>query len=193
MNTILHIDASSRSGESVSRKLSQAIVKNLSTEGTKVQYRDVSADLPFVDEEMIGAYYTPKDERSDEQNQAIELSDKIVNELKASDAIVIGAPMYNFGPPASLKAWADLAARVGETFMYTENGPVGLLENKKAYIAIATGGAGVNSPVDFLTPWLTQFLGFLGVTQVEVIEAEALNRKGPEAVQEAMSRIEELS
>jgi len=109
MNTILHIDASSRSGESVSRKLSQAIVKNLSTEGTKVQYRDVSADLPFVDEEMIGAYYTPKDERSDEQNQAIELSDKIVNELKASDAIVIGAPMYNFGPPASLKAWADLA------------------------------------------------------------------------------------
>jgi len=193
MNNILHIDASSQLNESVSRKLSRAIVEKLSTEDTEVKYRDVSSDLPFIDEKMIGAYYTAKDQRSDEQNKSIELSDQIVDELKASDAVVIGLPMYNFGPPASLKAWADLAARVGETFKYTDNGPVGLLEDKKAYIAIATGGAEINSKVDFLTPWLKHFLGFLGIDDVEIVKAEALNRKGPDAISDALSRAEKIS
>jgi len=190
---ILHIDASSRSSDSVSRKLSQAIVEQLSSGDTELNYRDVSSGLPYVDEAMIGAYYTPKDQRSDEQNKLIELSDQIVSELMTSNTIVIGVPMYNFGPPASLKAWADLAARVGETFKYTDTGPVGLLENKKAYISIATGGAEINSPVDFLTPWLKQFLGFIGIDNIEIIKAEALNRKGPDAVNDVLSEIEKIS
>ncbi len=193
MKNILHIDASGRSAASVSRKLSSAIVNHLSKDQGKVVYRDVSGDLPFVGETMINAYYTPKDERTSEQNHAIVLSDEIVYELKQCDILVLGTPMYNFGPPASLKAWADLVARVGETFRYTENGPLGLLENKKAYVAVATGGAAIDSEVDYLTPWLRHFLGFLGIDAVQVIEAEALNRVGPVAVANAFSEITRLA
>lgn len=192
MKNILHIDASSRSNDSVSRKLSHAIIDKLSDDQSKTLYRDVSSGLPFVDETMINAYYTPKDQRTAEQNQAIALSDQIVNELSQSDIIVLGTPMYNFGPPASLKAWADLAARVGETFKYTENGPVGLLEGKKAYIAVATGGAAIDSPVDFLTPWLRLFFGFIGIDDVEVIKAEALNKAGQDAIDNSILEIGEL-
>jgi len=193
MNNILHIDASSRLSESVSRRLSRVIVEKLRSDNTEVTYRDVHSGLPFVDEEMIGAYYTAKDQRSDQQNRAIELSDQIVDELVDNDTIVIGAPMYNFGPPASLKAWADLAARVGDTFRYTDNGPEGLLKNKKAYLVIATGGAEINSEVDFVTPWLKHFLGFLGIDNVETVKADALNRKGPDGVRDALAKIEKLS
>jgi FMN-dependent NADH-azoreductase len=104
------------------------------------------------------------------------LSDKIVSELKYNDVLVIGVPIYNFSMPASLKAWADLAARLGETFRYTETGPVGLLENKKAYVVIASGGTIVDSEIDILTPWLRHFLGFIGIKDVTIIGADVLNQ-----------------
>jgi FMN-dependent NADH-azoreductase len=194
MTTILHIDASSQSApNSISRKLSNSLVERLSDENTSVIYRDVSQGLPFVSEFMIGAYFTPAEDRSDEQNQAIALSNEIVAEIAASDIVVLGAPMYNFSAPATLKAWADLVARVGVTFQYTENGPVGLLENKKAYVAVATGGVPIDSPVDFLTPWLRQFLGFLGIADVEIIGAEALTSNAEAAVQGAEDAIKNLT
>jgi len=152
MNQILHIDASGRETSSVSRKLSNQIIQKISDDKSTVSYRDVSQGLPFVDEMMIGAYYTQKTERSEQQNQAIVISDAIVEELMAADTVVIGMPIYNFSMPAGFKAWSDLAARVGETFKYTENGPVGLLEGKKAYIAVVSGGTKVGSEIDFLTP-----------------------------------------
>jgi FMN-dependent NADH-azoreductase len=189
MNNILHIDASGRGQASVSRKLSQALIEMLDDGHSTVSYRDVSQGLPFIDEMMIGAYFTPEADRSDQQNHSIALSNTIVDELVASDIVVVGTPMYNFSAPAGLKAWADLAARVGETFQYSENGPVGLLKNKKAYVVVATGGSEIDSEIDFLTPWLRHFLGFIGISDVEFIKAEALNRNGDDAIQSAISSI----
>jgi FMN-dependent NADH-azoreductase len=189
MNNILHIDASGRGKPSVSRQLSNEIVQKISSDQTNVTYRDVSQGLSFVDETMIGAYYTHKAERSDEQHQAIALSDTIVGELMDADTVVIGMPIYNFSMPAGFKTWSDLAARVGETFTYTENGPVGLLEGKKAYVAVASGGTKVGSEIDFLTPWLRHFLGFIGISDVEIVQAEAINRNGDKAVEEARASI----
>jgi len=182
MNNILHIDASGRKTSSVTRKLSNDIIQKISNDQSTVTYRDVSQGLPFVDEMMIGAYYTQKAERSDQQNQAIVISDAIVEELVAADTVVIGIPIYNFSMPAGFKAWSDLAARVGETFKYTENGPVGLLEGKKAYIVVASGGTKVGSEIDFLTPWLHHYLGFIGIHDVNIIQAEALNQNGDKTI-----------
>jgi FMN-dependent NADH-azoreductase len=189
MNHILHIDASGRGKPSVSRQLSNEIVQKISDDQTRVTYRDVSQGLSFVDDLMIGSYYTRKTERNEEQHKAIALSDTIVDELMAADTVVIGMPIYNFSMPAGFKTWSDLAARVGETFKYTENGPVGLLEGKKAYVAVATGGTKVGSEIDFLTPWLRHFLGFIGIDDVEIVQAEAINRNGDKAVEEARASI----
>jgi FMN-dependent NADH-azoreductase len=98
-------------------------------------------------------------------------------------------PVYNFSMPAGFKAWSDLAARVGETFQYAENGPVGLLAGKKAYVAVTSGGTEVGSEIDFLTPWLRHFLGFIGIDDVEIVQAEAINRNGDKAVEEARASI----
>ena len=173
---IMHIDASARKGDSVSRKLSAQLVGRLAGNNDQVTYRDVSEGLPFIDEAKIAAYFTAPGERTDEHRMAVALSDTIVSELKNNDILVIGVPIYNFSMPASLKAWADLAARVGETFRYTATGPEGLLENKKAYVVIASGGTRVDSQIDFLTPWLRHFLGFIGIRDVTVISADALNQ-----------------
>ena len=189
MNNILHIDASGRGKPSISRQLSNEIVQKISSDQTNVTYRDVSQGLSFVDETMIGAYYTHKAERSDEQHQAIALSDTIVGELMEADTVVIGMPIYNFSMPAGFKTWSDLAARVGETFTYTENGPVGLLKGKRAYVAVASGGTKVGSEIDFLTPWLRHFLSFIGIDDVEIVQAEAINRNGDKAVEEARASI----
>ncbi len=189
MNNILHIDASGRGTPSVSRQLSHEIVQKISNDESRVTYRDVSQGLSFVDEQMIGAYYTQKADRSEAQNESIALSDAIVEELKAADTVVIGMPIYNFSMPAGFKTWSDLAARVGETFNYTENGPKGLLDGKKAYVAVASGGTQVGSEIDFLTPWLRHFLGFIGITNVEIVQAEAINRDGEKAVDDARASI----
>ena len=173
---VLHIDASARKGDSVTRKLSAQLVGRLAGNNAQVTYRDLSEGLPFVDETKVAAYFTAPEARTDEQREAIALSETIVSELKDNDVLVLGVPVYNFTMPASFKAWADLAARVGETFRYTANGPVGLLENKKAYVVIASGGTTIDSPIDFLTPWLRHFLGFMGIQNVTFISAEALNQ-----------------
>jgi FMN-dependent NADH-azoreductase len=189
MKNILHIDASGRKTPSTSRTLSNELVQKISNDESTVVYRDVSQGLPFLNELMIGAYYTPSDKRSNEQHQAIEISNTIIEELKSADAIVIGVPIYNFSMPAGFKAWSDLAARVGETFKYSENGPVGLLKNKKAYVAVASGGTILGSDIDFLTPWLRHYLGFIGVHEVTIVQAEALNYNGDKAVEDARACI----
>lgn len=117
--------------------------------------------------------YTQKTQPSEEQHHAIALSDTIVEELKAADMVFIGLPVYNLSMPAGFKAWSDLAARVGETFKYTEKGPVGLLEGKKVYVAVAFGGTQIGSDIDFLTLWLRHFLGFIGIVDVEIVQAKA--------------------
>lgn len=194
MKQLLHIDASGRTTKSTSRILSAKVIETLSAQydNTNVIYRDTNQGLALVDDTMIDAYYTPKNGRSQEQEDALVLSNQIVQELFDSDTIVIGLPIYNFAMPASFKIWADLAARVGLTFQYTEQGPVGLLENKKAIVVITSGGTKLNSEIDFLTPWLNQYLGFIGITDVHIIAADGLGQEAEETLSKAESAIKAL-
>jgi FMN-dependent NADH-azoreductase len=154
--------------------------------------RDLSHGLPFVDEAWIEANFTAAEERNASQRAALAESDALVAELEAADVLVIGAPIYNFGVPAALKAWVDMIARARLTFRYTENGPEGLLEGRKAYVVIASGGVPVDSAVDFATPYLRQALGFVGIRDVEIIAADQLNSRAEESIDAARLRIAEL-
>lgn len=170
---ILHLDASARRDASHSRILSRALVEQLrQRHEAEVTYRDVSSGLPYIDELLIGAYYTQPEQRSETQKEAISLSDTLVDELEKADVIVAGVPMYNFSVPASFKAWIDLVARVGRTFRYTETGPVGLLQNKTMYVLVATGGTPLGSEMDYVSNYLRQVLKFIGITDVHFIAAD---------------------
>lgn len=177
MSNILHITASIRSDEeSNSRGLGNRLVEGLAAKtGASVTKRDLAAnDIPYVSAERFAANLTPAADRTPEQAELAAIADTLIEELQAADTIVIASPVYNFGVPATVKAWADLVARAGTTFKYTETGPVGLLEGKKAFITIASGGTSVGSEIDFMSTWLTFFLGFLGIKDVEVIAADGL-------------------
>lgn len=183
MSNILYITASIRSdADSVSRGLGQSIVDGLAAKtGAAVTTRDLAAnDLPYVSAERFAANLTPAAERSAEQADLAAIADTLIAELQAADTIVIASPIYNFGPPATLKAWADLVARAGTTFRYTANGPEGLLTGKKVYLAIASGGTPVGAEIDFMSRWLTFFLGFLGMTDVEIVAADGIMGEGGE-------------
>ncbi len=176
MPNILHISASIRGNESVSRNLSNTLAQGLASKsGATVVERDLSTDdLPFIDADRFAANLAPHAERTGEQQELAAIADELIDELETADTIIFGVPIYNFSVPASVKAWADLVARAGTTFAYTPDGPKGLLEGKKAYIAVASGGTPAQSDMDFMTPWLTFFLGFLGIHDVEVIAADGI-------------------
>lgn len=182
MTTILHITASIRDGESVSRSLGSKLVEKLSAkQDTKVITRDLAKnDIPFIDAERFAANLSPYAERSPEQHELAKVADELIEELKGADTIVFSVPVYNFSVPATVKAWADLVARAGTTFQYTANGPEGLLTGKKAYIAIASGGTPIGSEMDFMSPWLKFFLGFLGISDVEMVAADGIMGEGGE-------------
>ena len=171
-HTLLRVDTSARRTGSISRQLTDAIVAKLAPVETLT--RDLANALPQIDETWVGANFTPADKRSEVQVETLALSDTLIAELRAADAIIIGVPVYNFGVPTALKAWIDLIARAGETFKYTETGPVGLLENKKVYIAMASGGVPVGSPMDYATTYLKQVLNFVGLTDIEIIAADGM-------------------
>ena len=185
--TVLHIDSSARLTGSATRDLSAAVVAKLAPE--TVIRRDVATPLPLLDEAWVSANFTPADDRSDAQREILALSDELVAELQEADTIVIGAPIYNFSIPATLKAWLDQVARAGLTFNYTENGPVGLLTGKRAVIVAASGGTPVGADFDYAVPYLRHMLGFIGITDVEIvaadqqaIDAEASMTKAKDAV-----------
>lgn len=192
---ILEVSASGRQGDSVSRKLSAELIAALQQEAgdVRVLRRDLSDGVPFVDAAWIAANFTPAQDRSPAQREALAKSDALVAELEAADVIVIGSPIYNFGVPAALKAWVDMIARAGLTFRYTDNGPQGLLEGKQAYIVIASGGVAVDSEIDFATPYLRQALSFVGITDISVIAAEQLNRAGEQSIEKARAQISSLT
>lgn len=188
--SILRIDASARTEASTSRKLVDRIVGRL---GGDVVTRDIGTNpVPHVTDTWVAGTFTPPADRSDAHRDALALSDKLVAELQAADTIVISTPIYNFGVPAALKAWADHVARLGVTFQYTETGPKGLLEGKRAIIAVASGGTKVGSDIDFATPWLTFFLGFIGIHDVEIVAADGL-MGDPEGLSRAEAEIDAIA
>lgn len=189
---VLRVDASARVEGSVTRQLADRLVEGLAARvaGLAVTRRDLAQGLPFVDADWVAANFTDPDARSAAQRDKLAGSDTLVGEVMDADVWVIATPIYNFGVPASLKAWVDQIARARLTFRYTEQGPQGLLANKKVYILTATGGTEVGSSIDFATPWLKFVLGFLGATDVEVIAADRGMSRGDAARQHAAARID---
>ena len=190
---ILKIESSARQNGSVSRQLTERLIARIAnTSETSVVERDVAAGLPIVSEGWIGSNFTPKDDRTDEQAALLELSDQLIGELRTADVLVIGMPIYNFGMPAALKSWIDLICRAGETFHYTESGPEGLLQGKRAIVTVASGGVPVGSPMDHATTYLTQVLGFVGITDVTYVSATGLAMDPDAAMKSAEDAIDAL-
>lgn len=188
--TILHIDASARHTGSTTRDLTARIVEKF---GGTVIRRDLSDALPQINETWVNANFTPADQRSEAQKQALALSDTLIAEIKAADVLVIGAPIYNFGVPTALKAWIDMIARAGVTFTYMENGPKGLLEGKRAVIALATGGTPVGSDIDFASGYLRHVMGFIGITDVDIVAADRVMADSEQALAKAHAGIDALA
>jgi FMN-dependent NADH-azoreductase len=193
---ILRVDSSARRDGSVTRRLADKLVERLTADGgeTRVQSRDLAyAAPPLVDAAWVDANFTPPEQRSEAQRAALAESDRLVAELQNADVLVIGLPVYNFGIPASLKAWVDMVARARLTFRYTENGPVGLLQGKRAYLVVASGGTAVGGELDFATGYLRHVLGFLGIEDVEIVAADRTAPRGEQAtIDAALKRIAQL-
>ena len=191
---VLRVDASARVEGSITRQLADQMVRGLQARvaDVSVTRRDVALGLPFVDAAWVNANFTDPAARSEAHRESLSGSDALVAEVMEADVWVIGVPIYNFGVPASLKAWIDQIARARLTFHYTDQGPKGLLTGKKVYILTATGGTEVGSEIDFATPWLKFVLGFLGITDIEVIAADRGMMRGDAAREHATHRIDQV-
>ena len=174
MNKILFYKTSPKNECSISTELGEYLVNRLSKEGnTNVSKRQLD-QVPFINQQIINGLYINDNEKTLEQLEAFKISDAIVKDVHENDTIIISTPIYNFAAPAVLKAWADLVARLNKTFQYTDNGPVGLLKNKKAYIVVSSGGTKIGSEIDFFTPWMRFFLNFIGIKDVTFISTDQL-------------------
>ena len=164
---LLHLDASALGANSVTRELTAAIVARWQDEvkDLQVEYRDLDAN-PVA--HLTGATLGASDA------EAAADAAKVMEQFLAADVIVIGAPMYNFSIPSTLKAWIDRIAVAGKTFRYTEAGPQGLAGGKRVIVASGRGGLHAGQPTDFVEPYLRQVFGFLGISEVEFVRAEGV-------------------
>ena len=191
MKNILFVPSSPRGWESYSHRVARRIVDDLLTRspGARVVVRDVAKrPLPHVGAPFAAGRAMPAEKRSEADRQALALSDELVDELFAADVIVIAAPMHNFSIPSSLKAWVDHIVRPGRTFSYSEKGPQGLVTEKKAVLVLARGGVYSEGPMqsfDFQEPYLRAVLGFIGITDIEVVRVEGV-ALGEQAVSQAL-------
>ena len=177
MKTLLQIRSSIFSNDGQSSRLAERFVArwSASNPGGKVIVRDLAKEpVPHLDAARFGAFLAKPEERTPAQQAVVDYSDALIGELKRADVVVLGLPMYNFGVPSTLKAYFDHVARVGETFKYTEKGPVGLLTGKKVYVFAARGGMYAGTPNDTQTPFIRTFLSFLGMSDIEFVYAEGL-------------------
>lgn len=197
MNRILQVNSSLFSGSGKSSGLADTFVKRfraLYPDATLV-VRDLTPEsMPHLDEETFGAFTTPPEQRSATQRGQITLSDQLIEELQNADLVVVGLPMYNFNVPSVLKAWFDHVARAGVTFRYTDNGPEGLFKGKRAVVACARGGR-YSDDDDTQTTYVRQFLGFLGIEDVEFIYADglAMGEQAEQSILNARTELERLA
>ena len=191
---IYQIDSSARKEGSTSRALAKKVLEKIKKPGDEVIYRDLNDEMVFVSGLTESGMNIDEKDQNDNHKKMFKLSDQLVKELKESDIIIISAPIYNYGPPATLKAWSDLAARVGETFRFKSNGRrEGLLKDKKAYLVITSGGTKLNSSEDFLTPWLKFILNFFGIEKIQVISADQMALDYDKSIKEAEVQIENIT
>ena len=198
METLLQINTS-LFGDGQSTRLAREFVARWQSAHPDggVVVRDLTTNpVPHLTAERFAAFATPPEQRTPEQAREVACSDALIEELKAADVIVLGLPMYNFDIPSSLKAYFDHIARAGITFRYTESGSQGLLTGKRVYVLAARGGVYTGTPLDTQTGYVRNFLGFLGLEDVEFVYAEGLamgetGRAG--ALRSAEQRIAALS
>ena len=190
---IYQIDSSARKKGSTSRALAKKLLDKIKKPEDEVIYRDLDDEMLFVSGLTESGMKISENEQTNQHKKMFELSDKLVSELKESDKIIISVPIYNFGPPATLKAWSDLAARVGQTFKYTEDGTrIGLLDDKQVYLVITSGGTKINSKEDFLTPWLIHMLNFFGIKNIEIIAADQMAFDYEKSIKDAEDQINKI-
>jgi FMN-dependent NADH-azoreductase len=197
MKQILLITSSISGDKGHSNQLTQQFIAQLPQGSFTLDTLDLNqAPVPHLEMSEIAAWMTPAEQRSDDQAALAALSDDIITRIKAADVIVLGVPMYNFGVPSQLKALLDRVARAGVTFSYTENGPVGLLEDKPVVIFATRGGVYQGTALDSQTPFLQTFFNFIGLKDVHFVYAEGLNM-GVDAQQTALTaarnRLAEIS
>ena len=190
---IYQIDSSARKEGSTSRALAKKLLNKIKKPDDEVVYRDLDDEMVFVSGLTESGMKIEEKDQTEHHKKMFELSDKLVRELKESDVIIISAPIYNYGPPATLKAWSDLVARIGETFKFKENGRrEGLLRNKRAYLVITSGGTKLNSKEDFLTPWLKFILNFFGIEKVDIISADQMALDYEKSIRDAETQISNI-
>ena len=191
---IYQIDSSARKEGSTSRALAKKLLHKIKRPEDEVVYRDLDDEMVFVSGLTESGMKIEKKDQTEHHKKMFDLSDTLVKELKESDIIIISAPIYNYGPPATLKAWSDLAARVGETFRFKPNGRrEGLLKNKRAFLVITSGGTKLNSNEDFLTPWLKFILNFFGIEKIDIICADQMALDYDKSIKNAEKQIENIS
>ena len=194
MSTILALTSSALAGESASSQLVGYALDRLAARDrdARIVVRDLGANhIPHLDADSAqalrsGAAANPS------QARALALSEELLDELRAADTLVIGAPMYNFGISTTLKAWFDYVLRAGIAFSYSEAGPKGLMTGKRALVVLSRGGFYSEGPaqaIDFHEPHLLHLLGFMGITDTTVIRAERLGF-GPDARNAAITGAE---
>lgn len=184
MKRILHLISSIQGAQSYSIKLGKAVVEKIMEKhpGSIVEEVNLNdLELPHLNLRILQSMFTPGEQLTPEDRASLRHSDEAIKQLMAADIIVIGAPLYNFTIHTALKAWLDLITRAGITFSYNENGPVGLVQGKKVYIAMSSGGVYSEGPAqlhDFVAPYLKSFLGFLGMNEVDVFRVEGVKIPG---------------
>lgn len=187
MAKVLILKSSVLGSYSQSSALVDYLNQQWSSKGAQITVRDLGSEpVPMLDGE-IASGLRGGDDLSERQLAALALSNELVAEIKAHDTIVIAAPMYNFSIPTTLKSWIDFIARAGVTFTYTDTGPVGLIEGKRAIIVTTRGGAHKGGTTNHVVPYLITVLGFIGITDVETVYAESLNM-GPDAAEAGISQ-----
>ncbi len=176
MKTLLKITSSMTGSLGFSTQLADEFVQRWLAQnpGGRLVVRDLFANpVPHLTAERFQAFNTPASERTVVQQAVVAYSDALIEELKAADVIVFAVPMYNFSVPSTLRAYFDHIARAGVTFRYTTEGPKGLLQGKQTFVFVARGGV-YPASADTQTPYLRQFLGFLGMNDVQFVYAEGL-------------------
>ena len=187
MKQILLINSSISGDKGHSVQLAEQFIAQLPKGSFKLDTLDLNlTPVPHLEMAEIAAWMTPEQERSDSQQALAAISDDIIARIKAADVIIIGVPMYNFGVPSQLKALLDRVARAGITFKYTEQGAVGLLDDKPVVVFATRGGMYQGTPMDSQTPFLQTFFNFVGLKDVHFIYAEGLNM-GADAQQAALT------
>jgi len=190
---ILRIDANMRKNGSYSRTLGHRLIAQLKSKtSSSVKERDLADGMPFINEAWIGANFTDVAKRTAEQRSVLSFSDALISELKNADTLVMTLPIYNFNVPAAFKAWIDQVARANVTFRYGDSGPEGLLEGKKAYVIISSGGTQLGSDIDYVSDYIHHVLGFIGVKDVTIIDSSGLGRNEETVIADAHAVIDAI-